>query len=478
MNILALEASTSSAKAIIYSKSQGIVAARDQAFDESISDVITQDPEGVYRTLLECGRTLLESFEGSIDAIALSSTWHSLLFIDKEGKPIGRTLTWANNKAAETVENFKKDKDLMNDIYRKTGCPIHTTFPLWKWMHAKEKGNIDKDSVLISSQPEYIFQRMTGKRGVSYSVASGSGFMNIHTLDWDNEILEFADLSPDQLAPLREPEFSAPLKDEAAGFLNVKAGIPVIITGADGALNQVGAGAMEDGIMTMSVGTSGAIRMATSHPIIPQIQSTWCYYVAEGKRLAGAATSGAGNCVNWFVRKFNNNAYSYDELENMIDQDRLMEAPIFLPFIYGERSPGWRGARLGGFQQVRDHHGLGDLYYSILEGVLFNLYQCYQILTQVGGVPHQIRISGGIEKSSWWLQMAADIFQEEIYTFDMEHASIMGAVAIALKVLGQMSSLHDFKQKPKTVIKPNENKAKLYEERFEKYIEWYNKTCD
>ena len=326
MNILALEASTSSAKAIIYSSSQGIVAAKDQAYDEGISNVTTQEPEGVYRALMECGRSLLESFEGNIDAIALSSTWHSLLLIDKGGKPIGRTLTWANNQAAETVDSYKKNRDLTNEIYRKTGCPVHTTFPLWKWIHAKEKGGIYRNSVLISSQPEYIFQRMTGERGVSYNVASGTGFMNIHNLDWDHEILEFAKLSLDQLAPLREAEFSAPLKDEAADFLNVKRGIPVVITGADGAMNQIGAGAMGDGIMTMSVGTSGAI----TWPPPTCNSSNTINLVLLSRKASGwqGLQHRAGNCVNWFVNRFNNRTYSYDELENMIDKDRLMDAPI------------------------------------------------------------------------------------------------------------------------------------------------------
>ena len=478
MNILALEASTSSAKAIIYSSREGMIAAQDRPYDERISDVITQDPEGVYRALLDCGKSLMESFEEGIDAIALSSTWHSLLFMDKQGKPMGRTLTWANNKAADTVERYKKDKGLVNDIYSRTGCPTHTTFPLWKWIHSKEEGDIDTGSILISSQPEYIFKRMTGERGVSHSVASGSGFMNIHTLGWDDEILKFAGVSIDQLAPLREPEYNAPLKAEVADFLQVRAGIPIVVTGADGALNQVGAGAMGDGIMTMSVGTSGAIRMATDHPILPEAPSTWCYYVAEGKRLAGAATSGAGNCVNWFVKTLNNNAYSYQDLETMMNQSELIDAPIFLPFMYGERSPGWRGARVGGFEEVRSHHGLGHLYYSILEGILFNLYQCYEILSEVGGTPDEIRISGGIEKSAWWLQMAADIFQKEIHTFDLEHASIMGAVAIALKVLGEIDSLQDFKLKSKEIVTPNKEKAELYGNRFQKYKRWYNKTSD
>ena len=59
----------------------------------------------------------------------------------------------------------------------------------------------------------------------------------------------------------------------------------------------------------------------------------------------------------------------------------------------------------------------------------------------------------------------------------MEHASIMGAVAIVLRCW-DINSLQDFQQKPKKVITPNRDKAKFYGERFQKYMEWYNKTCD
>ncbi len=482
MNILALEASTSSAKAIIYSSTEGLIAALDQPFHESISNIVTQDPEGVYRALLKCGKSLLdsshESMDGCIDAVALSSTWHSILLTDKAGNPLGRTLTWANNDSAETVEAYKRNRSLVEDIYQRTGCPVHTNFPLWKWIHAKEKEGIERGTVLLSSQPQYIFYRLTGERMESRSVASGSGFMNIHTLEWDEEILEFAGVSPDQMAPLSEPEYVAPLTIEAAEYLNVKPHIPVVITGPDGALNQIGAGALGDGIMTMSVGTSGAIRMSTDNPIIPKKPSTWCYYTAEGKRLAGAATSGAGNCVNWFVKKLNRGEYSYGQLEAMIDQKDLSDAPIFLPFLYGERSPGWRGARLGGFEGIRGHHDTVDMYYSILEGVLFNLYQCYEILSGVGKPPVEIRISGGIENSKLWLQMAADIFEREIYTFDLEHASIMGAVVIALKVLGELNSLQDFELHSKNKIMPNHKKFGFYRQRYQRYIDWYSRTLD
>ena len=479
MNILALEASTSSAKAVIYSDTKGIIAARDRAYDPNISNVVTQDPDGIYRALLDCGGSLLEShgkdIQGEIDAIALCSTWHSLLITDKQGKPVDRILTWADNRSADIVNRYKKDTGLVNDIYKRTGCPAHTNFPLWKWMHFKENCDIDTTSLRLSSQSDYIFKRMTGDWGVSRSVASGSGFLNIHTLDWDEHILEFAGLAAEQLAPLQDPEYTAPLGAEAAEALNVREGIPVVITGPDGALNQVGAGAMGEGVMTMSVGTSGQsewLLTTLNYPRFHQPGAT----ILQRKKAGRAATSGAGNCVNWFVKTLNKNKYSYDDLESFIDETRLMDAPVFLPFMFGERSPGWEGSRLGGFTQLSGDHGLGQLYYAVLEGILLNIYQCYEILTQVGGVPHDIRISGGIENSKFWLQMAADIFQREIQTFDLEHSSTMGAIAMALKVLGSMNSLQDFKLKPRETIVPNRDKAKFYEHRFQKYLEWYHRA--
>jgi gluconokinase len=72
--------------------------------------------------------------------------------------------------------------------------------------------------------------------------------------------------------------------------------------------------------------------------------------------------------------------------------------------------------------------------------------------------------------------MAADIFQREIQTFDLEHSSTMGAIAMALKVLGSMNSLQDFKLKPRETIVPNRDKAKFYEHRFQKYLEWYHRA--
>ena len=69
--------------------------------------------------------------------------------------------------------------------------------------------------------------------------------MNIHTLDWDEDILKFAGLTKEQLPPLKEACDTMPLSQEAAAQMGLPFGIPVCVGGADGALNQVGSGAMK-----------------------------------------------------------------------------------------------------------------------------------------------------------------------------------------------------------------------------------------
>ncbi len=384
MNVLAIEASTSSAKAMIFSVDKGIRGVCSTPYRSRVNDVVSQEPEGVYRALIECARNVVEKVGCTIDGIGVGSTWHSLLLLDRHRKPIGRIKTWANTEAAPTAHRYRRDEELKLWFYRKTGCMVHSIYPVWKYIHARQNRHQEFDPEgYLSSQAEYIFEKLTGEVAVSASVASGTGFMNIHTLEWDQEILDFAGIKKSQLAPIYDLEHTAPLGDEAAGELGLKPGTPVALPGPDGALNQVGAGALKEGIMTMSVGTSGAIRLASKVPLLPRQPSTWCYYAAEGKRLAGAAISGAGNCVEWFVNKANLGKVDYRMLDELAASTVREDAPVFLPFLYGERCPGWDDGRTGGFFDVKAHHGIGDLHYYKLEGILFKLYQCYIALSKV-----------------------------------------------------------------------------------------------
>lgn len=477
MNVLGLEASTSSAKALVYSTESGVLCSHSMPYEKSTGDVVSLDPEGMYQPVIECARLAVQTAGVPIDVIGLCGIWHSMLLLDRDRAPLGRIMTWADRLAADYVNAHRQDQQLRDWLYRRSGCYVHSMYPLWKWICMRERMAPGLEGARhISSQPEYLFERMTGESAVSQNVASGTGFMNIHTLDWDDAILEFAELKRDSLSPIWPSEHLGRLSEEPAMRIGIPAGTPVVIAGADGALTQIGSGALKSGSMTISVGTSAALRVASEKPVLPGNPSTWCYYTAEGRWLAGAAISGAGNCVEWLRLAMCRGVPDLESLNALIDAVDVRNAPIFLPFLYGERCPGWHDSRRGGFFGLTLTHSLGDLYYAILEGVLFNLYQCYLKLLNVGCEPVRICVSGGIIRSPMWLQMLADIFQREILVSSIGDVSTMGAVALAAKAMGEISSLEQFTAEVDRAVTPDSAKAGLYQERFSAYMEWYEKT--
>lgn len=476
MNLLAVEISTASAKALIFSLKKGFKKVKSIPFDKSVCDIASQDPEGVFDALMHCIKEVVKDERESIDAIGICTTWHSLMFLDGSRKPMERIYTWAHSKASQTVKKYRQDTELCKWIYGRTGCMINSTYPLWQYIHFRDTNpEFCQKAVYLSSQQEYAFEKLTGEIAASRCTASGSGFLNTHTLDWDDEVLEFAGVKREQLASLKEPTYSAHLTSSMAEELGLTPGIPVIIGGADGALNQIGEGAVKEGIMTLSVGTSGAIRLVSNEAILPSKPSTWCYYLAEGKHIVGGSTAGAGNCLEWFVDKMSlDGRLSYKELDKAVESANIDNAPYFLPFLYGERCPGWVDNRLGGFLDLSSGHGIVDMYYALLEGVLFNLYHCYTLLTKLMVPPEKILVSGGIVRSRFWTQMVADIFQKEMNISNIEHVSLLGVVALMLKSLNIVQNLGHNKLDCGDVIYPDKGIMDIYMKRFERYRALYN----
>lgn len=467
MKILVLEASTTAAKAMLYDTSNNRYRVKTEVYKNTYDDVTIHDAENVYQHMLAVGRALVE--DKKIDIISLSGTWHSLVLCSKEMVSETPVYLWSYTGASEVCKELRKDNEYVKNFYRKTGCMVNAIYPFFKLLHLKQQGYDLKD-YYIMGQGTYNNYRMTGQRVITHCLASGTGLLNTHTKEFDKELLVELGIKEEQLPRLIDYNQTFPLNEEAAAALGVEPGIPVIPTNSDGGLNQVGAGAMQEGVMTFSVGTSGAIRLTIKQPVMPEEPSTWCY-MSPKYWLSGAATNGCCNCIDWFKLKVFGPDLSYEEIEKGVRDKET--TPVFLPFIFGERCPGWNDERLGGFQEIRPYHTANDLYRAVQEGVLFNLYHCYKILTKVNGIPNKIKLSGGILNSKEWTQMCADIFQAEMETDTSEHASLLGGAVLAMELLGVIEDVRDFSLGQSKIIKPNPNMAKFYEEKFERYLKYY-----
>jgi len=474
VGVIGLEVSTSQTKAVLYSPKGEQIAECIEPLTSDIAQVDWQSPRGIFLSVLRCLKKVVgfDKNPDSIQAIGLGGIWHSLLLLDDRRRPLESIRTWADLLTPEIIDTNEAQK-LVPMVYRKTGCVGHGMYPFWK-LYAMKEHNFDllEKVRFISSQIEFLFQNLTGEIAVSGCTASGSGLFNLHTKKWDEELLCLLDLDLEMLPRIEEIYYVGHLKGDLAKQIGLKTGIPVTVGCPDGALNQIGSGALDEGIMTFSVGTSGALRQISAKPVMAENLSSWCYYFADEMYLVGAATHATSN-LEWFMKSFHLKETDHYRLQLAASALEINEGPLFLPFLYGERAPGWRANRTGGFLSLQADHTIIHLYKAVLEGILFALYHSYLELIKVVEIPMKIRLSGGIIRSSYWRQMAADIFGRELDFSAHPNESTKGAGLLALQVSGQLGDIRNLTFSLSGTTVPDLKNHELYLQRFAHYLESY-----
>lgn len=470
MYLLALEASTTSAKAMLYDTVSGKFQVKIKAYPRMYGDSTLQDPEKVFACMVQVGR---EAARGKkVEMISLVNAWHSILLCDRDMRPVTPVLPWSYTGAAGLCSELRKDKAYVKEYYGKTGCMVNATYPFFKLLLLKEKGYDLKD-YFVTGQGEYNTYRLTGEKVLTACLASGGGLLDIYSKEYVDLVHTQLGLGEENLPELVPYRQVYPLSREGAGLLQLEEGIPVVPANSDGGLNQIGVGALEEGVMTLSVGTSGAMRLSVPEPKLPDNPHTWCY-LSPKSYLSGAATAGCCNCIDWFCKDFLQDAFTYEQLESTEEEkEEILHTPIFLPFLYGERCPGWDDKREGGFVKITGGHQLPDLYRGIQQGILFNLYHCYRLLAQTNGVPKKIKLSGGILHSRRWPQMCADIFQVPMEVDTTEQGSLLGGIVLAMELAGVIPDAAQWTPDSGGRLIPNAEKAEIYQQQYQKYIHYY-----
>ena len=472
MLILALETSTSNAKALLYDDKLGVIDRKAQAYGKEIYANGKALTDKVFELVLKLGREIASGKD--VKAITLCGTWHSIGVFDDKIRPIMPMYSWEFLEAGKTAKEIRKDKELTYTLYSKTGCMPHVTYPRQHLYHIKKEGYDLKNRYFLS-QGAYNFYRLTDILAESVSTVAGSGLLNIHNLEYDDYVMEMLGTKKEQFAPLVNYKNIGYLNDFGAKALGLQKGIIVVPAHPDGAMNQLASGANSKGKMTLSIGTSGAIRFTNDSPFIPDDHQLWCYYGADNY-ISGAATVGCCNCINWFFDELYKGQYTYEDLED--ENDVMGDVPVFLPFIFGERCPGWNDERRDGFVDLKESHTPRDKYRAVQSGIIFNLYQCYESLSKNLFEASDIYVSGGVLNSSQWTQMLADIFNKEIKCEKVIDASSFGTIVLGMVNLGIYPTLKDYVKSEDSVrlVKPNKDRVEYYKKEYERYLYWYQET--
>lgn len=423
----------------------------------------TQNPQEILDTVLHCIAEITKDIQPEF--ISFSSAMQSIIAIDANGKPLTQAILWADNRADIIAEKLK-NSDKGKHFYQKTGIPIHPFSPMTKiaWLKEFEPDIFAKTTKFVSIK-EFIWHHLTGEYITDTSMASGTGLLNIHTLKWDDEILEFLGIKENQLATIFE------VTHQAKGLLD---NFKYIIGGGDGALANLGTGAMNDGFLALTIGTSGAVRLPIDKPFLDLQMRTQCYHLQGNQYLTLGAINNGAIVLQWLKENILKTTDSYESLFEAAEKIPAgSEGLLLVPYLLGERAPIWDASAQGSLLGMQITHTQAHLVRATLEGILFGLFQITEILLPDAEKRKQITImaSGGFGKSDFWLQIVADIFQMKVETSQTIEGSAWGAVLIGMKSVGIKVTNQ---QKTAKTFTPNESHKEVYTNAFSKFKKVYS----
>jgi gluconokinase len=226
------------------------------------------------------------------------------------------------------------------------------------------------------------------------------------------------------------------LKNDFAAQMNLAEGTPFIIGGSDGCLAQWGCGAMRPGEMSVTIGTSAAVRMASaSHQYDPKGR-IFNYRLDEENYVAGGATNNGAVLLSWFAENVEHVVPDSDAFIREAFSVGSSEGLIFLPYVLGERAPIYDPHARGVFFGIGVNHTRAHFKRAMLEGICWSLSTIRDALEEVVHPVSRIVASGGFVQSDEWVQLLADILGRPVDVDSRNDASALGAALTGFRALG------------------------------------------
>ncbi|WP_421944766.1 gluconokinase [Pedobacter sp.] len=437
-----------------------------------------QEPEIIYQAFLNCIADLKTELGAEPFTVGLSSAMHSLIMVDSNGEPLAPMITWADNRSAD-IANRLLNGDEGLQLYASTGTPIHPMSPLCKiiWLRENEPQLFIETSKFISIK-EYIWFKLFGEYKIDYSIASCTGLFDINKLNWNEEALKLCKINSAHLSEPVQTSFSnTKLVQAHQAFFNNK-NVSFVIGASDGCLANLGSEAISDGAAAVTIGTSGALRVPSSKPVVNKNAMTFNYILDSETFICGGPINNGGLALQWLMKnvfgKKELNEADYTNLFNEIETSAVgSNGLIFLPYLTGERAPIWNSRASGTFLGLSNQHHQKDMARAVIEGICFSLNDVLTEMETNGASIKKIHASGGFVHSKVWMQILADVTGKEILLITEEDASAVGAAYLAAKANGLIDNYPSATQNKFNIIYPDTSHHIFYQRRFGIYKKAY-----
>lgn len=439
--VLAVDIGTTSTKTLAADVTGRVLADHSVAYPMHSPEpgAAEQDPDEICEAVLEGLAAVMRraGLQGNdVLCVSLSAAMHSLIALDREGRPLTRSITWADQRAAAQAERLNADGSGLA-VYLRTGTPVHAMSPLVKliWLR-EERSEIWRRAARFAGIKEYVLYRLFGRWVVDHSLASATGCFNLEKLAWDEEALRLAGVREEQLPrPVPTTHILTGLAEEAARRTGLGRETPFVVGASDGTLANLGVGALAPGILAVTIGTSGAVRTAVDRPSTDPQGRLFCYALTERKWIVGGPTNSGAIAVRWMADRVRPDRPMEEVIALATTVPPGADGLLFLPQLAGERAPFWNPLAQGVLFGLTLAHGSAHLIRAAMEGVLFQIRAVVSAVEKMTGKAREIRASGGFAKSPFWCQMLADMTGTPVRVPDTVEGSGMGAVWLGLHAI-------------------------------------------
>jgi xylulokinase len=413
----------------------------------------------------------------AVAAVGLTGQMHGAVLLDEDDTPVRPAILWNDQRTAAECDAIREAVGperliALTGNYALTGF----TAPKLLWVRAHEPEAWRRIRHLLLPK-DYVRLRLTGIHAVDKADGAGTLLFDLAARDWSPEVTAALGIDASWLPPTFEgPEVTGVITPAAAALTGLRAGTPVVAGGGDQAANGVGVGAVVEGVMALSLGTSGVVFAATDRPLVEPAGRVhaFCHAVPGRWHLMSVMLSAAGS-LRWFRDSLAPGTPFADLSTEAGLAPAGSEGLLFLPYLSGERSPHPDPLARGAFVGLTLAHERRHLVRAVLEGVAFGLRDGLDLMIAAGlPAPAQIRASGGGTASAVWCHVLADVLDAEIATVNTTEGAAYGAALLAAVGAGWFASVEQAATlvTATPVAAPGRDRE-LYVERHAAYRELY-----
>ncbi len=440
MVTLGIDAGTQSIKVLIYDSERKETLAISQApVDLIVEDggVREQKAEWWIAALDQCMEKIPASTRALVKAIAVSGQQHGFVPVGADGRVLHNVKLWCDTSTQTECDEIMERAGGAEAVQKRTGNRVMAGYTAGKILYLKKHYPEKYEAMKYVLLPhDYLNFFLTGVATMERGDASGTGLMNIFTGTWDRECCDaiskdLVDKLPDIVQECRTV---GSVTKEIAKRYNLPEDCVVAAGGGDNMMSTIGTGAVADGLVTMSLGTSGTLFASSSTPVSDDKGRLAAFCSSHGTYLPLLCTM---NCTvaTEVMRK-----YMGDDV--VAFGDKAAKAPrgadglVFLPFLNGERVPNLPHGEgvLGGMNpgNITDE----NIARATFEGVTYEFLLGLDAFREKGAKVSSIQLTGGGSKSPFWRQLVADMTGLPVRVPASSEAAAFGSALQALWIVG------------------------------------------